>query len=200
MKQSCCSYFALKLAAALAVLCVTGCSTYVGKTIEIRELPSFDSESRSMPDITALVALEEIKDVRGSIPSSTVGDDNEGRITSPEGDVGRIVQDSLAKALLSKGIGVSSRAPLRIWGEIRRWRARITTTATSSIKSDAALYLEVIDNSGSRVYSGTYHGTRASEFPVASLNDFRDSLGLAMLEAVAQAVDDQQFLDAVLVK
>lgn len=169
----------------------TACSAHVGPTIEIYDIPLGGEGDEELSSIHAAVALEEIRDVR--VPPIN-DEDGTARMTAPAGRVEGLVQAALREAFRARGITVSESAPLRIWGEIRKWKARIATTTTSSIKSEAALYLEVIDAAGSRVYSGTYHGSRASEFPIATASDIRASLSSAMAQAISQVLEDEEFL------
>lgn len=192
-----CASSALGTVLIISLLGFSGCAPHVGSVIEVPQIPHATAPAEAETRLNTAVAIDEIKDVRQSVmpsdPQSTVGN-----YTSPEGQVGEAVQTALTDALMEKGVAVSSTAPLRVWGEVRKWRTQVVTKTTSAIDSEAALYIEVLDSSGKRLYSGTYHGSRASSFPVASASDIRASLGMAMSQAIGQVVEDEEFLNSML--
>ena len=73
----------------------------------------------------------------------------------------------------------------------------VTATTTSSIQSEASIFLEVLNDKGQRIYSSTFSGTRQSRFPLAKPSDIQLSLGLAMQQAIEQMLNDQQFMNAL---
>jgi hypothetical protein len=187
----------LRVPAAIAagfIFC--SCSVHVGSTIEVPDVPAPTISQETKKSLDLDVSLGTIKDMR-STSAEPASEDSPERYTEPQGDVGQVVKGALQNAFAQCGIRARSDAALSVWGEVRRWRTKVITKSTSSIKSEAALYIEVVDRSGTRVYSGTYHGVRASEFPVASLSDIRESLGLAMTQAIEQLLDDEEFITAL---
>jgi hypothetical protein len=176
----------------------TACSTHIGTNIDVPEIPTQITPEDSRARFNVNIAVGKIKDVRSSvIPARPEDEFKVGQFTYPEGEVEINVKNALVRALEDKGIMVDDTADLRLWGEVRRWRTRVHTTSTSSIRSEASIFVEVLDSKNKRIYSSTYHGTRASEFPVASRNDISDSLGLAMAHAIDQLLEDEEFLTSL---
>ena len=178
------------------LLGLSACSVHVGPTMEVPSVPAPTVKPGEGRDLKLGVSLGSIKDARSSATREDTSSP-EGKYTEPAGDVAAAVKTALASALADQGVRLRPNAPLTIFGEVRRWRTQAAATTTTSIHSEAALYVEVVDRSGNRVYSGTYHGSRASEFPIATLSDIKESLGLAMSEAIAQLFDDEEFITAL---
>ena len=172
----------------------SGCSADVGPSIETPEVPAPSvARVERRARLAAQITLGHFTDRREPIEALGSGD-----ITQPQGKVARKVEAALVKSFVSNGISIVNEAPYSIQGEVRKWNASVMTTASSKLRSEAALYIEVLNESGVRVYSGTYHGSRASQFPIASAGDIQDSLGLAMSQAIGQILEDEGFLQALM--
>ena len=78
---------------------------------------------------------------------------------------------------------------------MRKWRSKVGAKDSSAIDSEATLFVELLDPTGKKIYSGTYNGTRSSQFPVVTRIDVQDSLGLAMANAIEQVISDQQLIE-----
>lgn len=194
--SNCSGFMKLKRALPLALLLLAsfGCSRSIGRNVEVPDIPSAEEPAaRSKLDVSVNVA--EFKDVRDNIAG--VDSDSGVSYTEPQGSVTGAVEEAVAQALGARGVLLGGDAPLTVWGEVRKWRSRVETTTISKIESEASLYVEVVDSSGTRRYSGTYHGSRTSQFPIASATDVRQSLGLAMAQAIDQMLDDEEFLNAL---
>jgi hypothetical protein len=49
----------------------------------------------------------------------------------------------------------------------------------------------VRNESGKRIYSGTYHGNRQSGFPIVSEIDIQESLASSMADAISSLAEDE---------
>ena len=185
----------IRLATSAFIIFCTGCASNIGSSVDVPEIPGPEMPQNTRAKLGATVAIAGIKDVRTSVSTDAANSDV--RFTEPQGDITVAVEGALQKALREKGILVGGESPVTIWGEVRNWRSKVDTTTVSKIQSEAAIYIEVQSLSGSTLYSGTFRGSRSSQFPVASPSDVKDSLGIAMSEAIAQLLDDEDFLNSL---
>ncbi|MCB0322427.1 MAG: hypothetical protein KDD69_02605 [Bdellovibrionales bacterium] len=176
-----------------ATVISSGCARHIGASIAVPEIPTPAAEAR--PRLGATIAVRDFKDVRGQAQGQELGEAP--GVTKPEGDVGTRVAEAMAAVFEKRGITVDETAATVVRGEVRQWQSKVTTTTSGVIESTAAVYVEVVDRSGNSVYSGTYHGSRTSQFPVVSASDVQDSLGIAMAQALDQALQDQELLGAL---
>jgi uncharacterized lipoprotein YajG len=182
----------------LALSCVflaSACSTHVGQTVDTPAINTPSELGSTRARLSTTVALDQIKDVRSSVLH--LDEDDNISYTEPSGDVPETVGRALHKTLQAVGVSVLPSANRTIWGEVRTWRTNVSTKAVTQIKSEAVLYLEVLDSKGKRAYSSTYHGSRMSQFPIATKEDIQESLSIAMSQAISQAVGDEGLLNAL---
>ncbi|MFN8390178.1 MAG: YajG family lipoprotein [Bdellovibrionota bacterium] len=181
-------------AAFAAAVLLTSCAPNLGSTIEAPQLPPTSADPASRPEARArlgsYVTVQEVVDSRNGI--SADADEN---TTEPYGGVNVIVENGLKNAFRDAGVGVTDSAPISIKAQVTKWRAHVNAKGTSAINSEATLFVEVYDPSGKRIYSGTYNGSRSSQFPVVTRVDVKDSLGLAMNNAISQVIADPQLLE-----
>ncbi len=171
-----------------------GCSPQLGANIEVPEIPVEEASLDGGPaHLGVSVSLDTFRDNRPLQADTTEPVEK----TMPEGDVGRAVEVALTKSLAQKGISTSFGAPVKISGEIKKWQTTVSAKMTGSLRSEAALYVEVRDEKGQKLFSGTFHGSRASEFPVVTREDVKSSLGFAMSQAINQALEDEQLIQAL---
>jgi hypothetical protein len=180
----------------LAVFCplLSSCAPNLGATIEAPDLPAAAADGTAKPEIRArlgsYVTIQEVTDARNGI--TTDPDEN---YTEPYGGVNTIVEKGIKKAFQDIGVAVSDSAPISLRAEVRKWRAQVKSKGNSAISSEATIYVEAVDPSGKKVYSGTYNGARSSQFPVVTRVDVKDSLAIAMTNAINQLTSDQQLLE-----
>ena len=167
-----------------------GCAAYVGRAVDVPEIPSAVKEGDARARLSSSIAVGEIRDAR-EVPEEG------SNYTEPAGDVASAVKSALERTLTDKGMILSLDAPVTVTGEVREWRSSVSARTTSQIQSEAALAIEVRDPSNKKLYSGVYHGSRSSQFPVASAGDVQDSLGLAMSQAIAQMLQDKDLLNVI---
>lgn len=169
----------------IALLCCVSCAPYIGRAVDVPEIPSAIKEGDVRTRLSSSIAIGEIRDTRDPL-----GEDS--AATEPAGDVAAAVRQALEKSFTDNGMILSLDAPVTITGEVRDWHSTVSAKTTSLIQSEASLAIEVRDPSNRKLYSGVYHGSRSSQFPVASAGDVQDSLGLAMSQAIAQMFQDKE--------
>ncbi len=173
-----------------------GCAAQLSDKIDVPEIPNVTkvSSAKNIVNTGTVISVEDFIDTRlGQIAES----DSDSK-TQPDGlAIGGTVRDAVVKALENAGITVSPDAPLALTGEIKRWDAKTAAAVTSSIESNASIRINVVDKAGKNLYTGNYSGERASQFPVVSEPDVKDSLGLAMSGAIEQAINDKDLLKAI---
>ncbi len=178
------------LVGALLVAGLAACSPNLGTTIEAPQVPIAPVKSDARARLGSYVSIQSVEDARPG-PST----DTSEKYTEPYGGVNTIVEAGLKNAFRESGIAVIDTAPVTIKAEVRRWRAQVSSKSSSAIDSEATLYVELLDPTGKKIYSGTFNGTRASQFPVVTRVDVQDSLGLAMANAIEQVITDPQLLE-----
>lgn len=179
-----------KILGILAVLSCVSCAPYVGRAVDVPEIPSVVKEGEVRNRLGNSVAVGEVRDARESAAEGST-------YTEPAGDVAAAVRQALEKTFTDKGMIISLDAPVTVSGEVREWRSAVSAKTTSMIQSEAALAIEVRDPSNKKLYSGVYHGSRSSQFPVASAGDVQDSLGLAMSQAISQMLQDKELVSVL---
>ena len=166
-----------------------GCAPTVGPQVDAPEIPVVAKTGSIKSGVR--VALQGALDVRPAI----VADPDSESVTQPAGPVASQVEDGLRKALEMNGIAELPSAPVAMRAEIRKWQAQVSARDTGKLSSEASLFVELIDGTGQRIYSGNYVGNRASSFPLISASDIRESLGLAMASAIDQMMSDPKLIE-----
>ena len=96
---------------------------------------------------------------------------------SPEGDISGALSKSLKSALQDREVVFRKDSSTEIKGSVNIWEAHFEGTASITLRSEAAISVNVI-KSGRSIYNGTYNGVRSSSFPIVGAQDVQDSLGL----------------------
>lgn len=175
----------------ILVVLISACSPAVGPTVSAPEIP-VPAINEARGRLNAQVAIDAVTDLRNQEPIEVSKD-----YTTPNGESVAVIEKAVADALASRGISVSEDAPRKVRIGIKQWRTRVTATATSSIASEAAITVEVVDQNEKRIFTGSYRGERSSQFPVASVPDIKDSLGLSMSAAITGMLDDDDFINSL---
>ncbi len=176
-------------------LAATGCAPNLGATIEAAPIPvssAADSRNSARARFGSVISIIDVRDAR---PPLNEGDDT--RYTEPHGGIPQIVENAVKDALSNAGIAVVGSAPIEMKIEVVKWRSNVLPKGNVQLKSEATLNIELVDPSGKKVFSGSYNGVRSSQFPVVTRVDVKDSLGLAMANALEQLTSDAQFLELV---
>lgn len=179
------------IAATFTISSLTGCAVSPGRTVETPEIPPIAANGESRARLGSYLAVQSVEDRRDASPSSDAG------FTEPFGRVGASVEEGLKNAFRENGISILETAPLTLRTEIRKWRTKVDSKANTMLNSEATLFVELVDPSGKKIYSGSYNGTRASQFPVVTRVDVQDSLALAMANAIGQVVSDPELLNVL---
>lgn len=181
-----------RLALVSSVILFTGCAAQVGSTIEAPEIPPIAMADDARARLGSYIAIQEIVDSRQELK-----DDDTTRVTQPFGGVSGIIKTGLRNAFRDAGISVIDSSPIELRAEVRKWQAEVSAKGTSTLSSEATLYVELIDPSGKKVFTGSYNGTRSSQFPVITRVDVKDSLGLSMANAISQLVADPKLIEMI---
>ncbi len=177
--------------AAAAIVLLSACAPNLGGTIDAPSIPSVSPKGDARARLGSYLSIQTVEDAR------TKGISGEAGYTEPAGKVTQIVEDGIKNAFRENGISILDSAPVSLRTEIRQWRAKVTSAAQAEIDSEATIFVEALDPAGKVIYSGTYTGNRSSKFPIVSRIDVQDSLGLAMANAIGQAVADPAFLNVL---
>lgn len=170
---------------------LTGCAVNPGRTVETPSIPAVAAKGEARARLGSYLAIEGVEDRRDSSTAS-----NEG-FTEPFGRVGSSVEEGIKSAFRENGISILETAPVTLHAEVRKWRTKVGSGAQTMLDSEATVYVELKDPSGKRLFSGSYNGTRSSQFPVVTRVDVQDSLALAMANAIGQIVSDPGLLNVL---
>lgn len=179
-------------AAALCAALAAGCAPSLGTTIEAGDIPVPAVQSTARARFGSVVGIQDIRDNR---PAPVV--DGTEKFTEPHGGIPQLVESALKTTLGDAGVSVVSSAPVAMKVEVLKWRSQVDPKASVMLRSEASLLIELFDPAGKKVFSGTYNGVRSSQFPVVTRVDVKDSLGLAMSNALEQLVADPQFIEII---
>ncbi len=169
-----------------------GCAPSLGPTIEAGDIPPPATQPATRARFGSVVGIQDIRDNRPA-PAT----DGSEKFTEPHGGVPQLVEAALKTTLSDAGVSVVSSAPVEMKVEVLKWRSQVDPKANVMLRSEASLLIELYDPAGKKVFSGTYNGVRSSQFPVVTRVDVKDSLGLAMSNALEQLVADPQFIELV---
>lgn len=180
------------LALSLVTITGSGCAPSLGTTIEAGEIPPPAVQAGSRARFGSVIGIQDIRDNR---PAPVT--DGAEKFTEPHGGIPQLVEAAIKSTLSEAGVSVVTSAPVAMKVEVLKWRAAVDPKATVMLRSEASLLIELYDPAGKKVFSGTYNGVRSSQFPVVTRVDVKDSLGLAMSNALEQLVADPQFIELV---
>ena len=174
----------------LSIILAISCSPVVQPTIDSPEIPLARIEAGNKIISNQTVAIGTIANAR---PKISLEDEKKGTITHPDNYANRSVESALIQALQARGVAHTVASQKTIQGEIRNWRSVVHATQSGSIESEATIYVSVINARGQREFEGVFQGSRSSSFPIVSKNDIKDSLAMAMKQALEQLLNDPAF-------
>jgi hypothetical protein len=176
----------------ISMSAILGCVATVGPSLSITKVPV------KTQDIINLITQGNTG--IGSITDSRTLDYNstaQGLVT-PEGDISRIVETTLVDYLKAAGTNINFNAPRIVQADVREWQSAYQGSTTGSLDSKASIYIEVLNQQNKmKIFSGVFHGNRASHFPIVTPEDIKDSLGFAMSQAIEQVIKDSSFQKAI---
>ncbi len=184
-----------KSLSALLIFCsltFSACAPHLGATIETPEVPLGEIKTETRARLGSFIAMQGLEDRRPA-PSSEIKPE----YTQPAGPVTETVEAALRDAFKEHGITVLDTAPVGLKAEIREWKSKVKVQTNTAIESKAVLAIELFDPTGKRIYSGTYEGSRSSQFPVVNRIDVKDSLGLAMANCISHILDDPKVMEII---
>ena len=155
------------------------------KTVSVSKIPAIESDQANLGSVR--VAVRPFQDFRAD---QSIGI-YKGTKLQADGDIGRQIQLALEDGLKAKGARLSLFNVPSISGQVTDWYVQVTDEFPSpEVQARAALKLEVFDVNQHRIYSGSYSGTAALKHPLVSQTKVEDTLGLAMKQAILEALTD----------
>lgn len=108
----------------------------------------------------------------------------------PASSISPVIRDRMAVTLEKKNFVISDTAPIIVDGEVRAWEVKVQ----DGMQGEAELYVQILDPTGARMFSGTYRGF--AFYNKVSLKDkvIKKALARAMGEAVRQVMTDKELM------
>jgi uncharacterized lipoprotein YajG len=184
--------FHCKLIVFALIFSITACAPSLPSTIKVPHISPVvkGPQVQKRRGYESTVYIDQLTDVR---PKEAIAE-YQGRGINPASDVIAPVIDALRAGLEKKGFRFSDTAPVLISGEIRTWSVKIKGGFSSKAKAEAVLYLEILDPTNKRAYSGVYQGYATTEGTGIDEERVSEILGTSMSEALGQVFADQQFI------
>lgn len=181
-----------KIIVLLLLMALTACGPSTPKSLELPELKIRDvgSKVQSKRAAPSYVFVDDFIDMRLEQSIASV----DGEAVPHREEISGVVRGGLRQALERKGFVFSDTAPIVLSGELRKWKADVTGGFTSTIHSEASIYVEILDPANKRIYAGVYNGFSTIEGPSIGSEDMREALGTSMQEAIRQVLNDPQLL------
>ena len=180
------------LLSCFALLPLIGCggtTKSFGPSIEVPAIPSSSSPAGDKLQNVS-VAIDEIKDGR---PSPALVEYSNGSST-PKTQITESIRSGIEQALQARGMNVSDSAPLILSVEVREWLADMSGVTT---KANAAVAIQLFDPANKLMYSGVYRGHAEIRKSALKELELRDTLGIAMAEAIGQIVRDEKLIKLI---
>lgn len=190
MKLRCCLFVGL------FTFSIQACSPSLSRPFPIPVLSPIKEMTQDESKIkgSSLYFIRDVLDKRAS--SALIEFDGESYTT--DADVSPLVREGMEIALGNKGYQSSVKSSVHIVMAIIRWQCQIGEGLPAKIESQAELQVQIITLSGVKVYTGKYTGSAEGLVPNVSNESAKESLGLAMSEAIRQVLADEGFHNAVL--
>lgn len=134
--------------------------------------------------------LKNFEDIRKDLSLVTL----DGESYKTDSDLTLVVREALSRILVKSGYSSSKESAIFIKGKLIDWKAEVKDGYPSTLVSSAKVYLELMDPTDRRVYSGTYAGEAELQAPGMDNNDLRKALSMGMEKALEQVVKDKGFV------
>ena len=170
-----------------------GCAADVGGRIEAPDVPAQASNGAALGFGTLAVSSVNVSDARNLYNE----DDSQRDMVMPDENVEPNLEKALVQGLQSRQIAIDPGAPRRLQVDVQKWQNVNEAKLTSTLSSEASISVSVLGPQGDRLFSGTYQGSRESTFPLSSREDIKDSLGLAMSQAISGMLGDTDLMRAL---
>ncbi len=115
----------------------------------------------------------------------------DGKSYYTDSDLTLVGREGLSRILGKAGFSSSKESAIFIKGKLIEWTADVIDGYPSLISSKAKIYIELIDPTDRRIYSGSYSGAAELQAPGLSNDELRKSLSLAMEKALEQVAKDK---------
>lgn len=112
----------------------------------------------------------------------------------PASSISPVIRDRIAKTLEKKNFVISNTAPIIFNAQVRTWDVKVGDSAGGGMRADAELSLEVLDPTGSRMFSGVYRGYTTYSKIALKEKIVSRALSRAMGEAVKQIFEDKDLM------
>lgn len=169
-----------------------GCGPSAPKSLKLPEIKirEVGKKVKGPDDEASYIFVDDFIDARIEQSIAEV----DGTKVPPEGDTSVFVRAGLRQALERKGFVFSDTAPIVLSGELRKWKADVVGGFSSTIRSEASLYVEILDPANKRIYAGVYNGFSNIEGNSLGAEDIQEALRISMQEAVRQVIKDMQLI------
>ncbi len=114
-----------------------------------------------------------------------------------DSDLTLVVREALSRILVRSGFQASKKSAIFIKGKLVDWNAEVQDGFPGTLISQVKVYLELMDPTGRRIYSGTYSGQAELQAPGLDNNDLRQALSLGMEKALEQVALDKGFVSVL---
>lgn len=185
------SRVAVPLLTCCAILAATACSPSYRPTLEVPKVTvTLKKDPVIDPGQSAFVFVDQFQDGRADTALASI----DGKPMQPEGSVVASVVEALKSALETRGFAFSESAPVMLSGQLRQWHAKVTGSLPTKVAAEAAVFVEILDPSNRRIYSGLYKGFSSMESSSISHLDIQQTLAASLDEALRQIATDKQLV------
>ena len=168
------------------------CAPNLGKSIIVTSIPLVTIEHKVPLSNTARARVGEFTDARTDLTAAEI----DGRKLPADGDVGSAVVLGFEQALRDSGVQLVLFDAPSVSGQIKEWKVNVNPKfPASDITATAELEVSVKDISGNNLYAATYTGEMAASDMFANETKVKKILGLAMSQAIQQAVEDSVLVE-----
>jgi len=179
----------LLVLASFSVCClvVTACGPSLKETVDLSNEQYFEKISNP-PRTDYLLSVETLADYRVEEPLIVKGSSKSKLI----GDAGIIVEREIRSSLANRGFTITSNAPLILTGAVKKWQATVSPGISSNVKSEAIVFIELLDPANKVIYKANYTGFASESHPSLDEKDLTKSLARAMREALGELLEDKE--------
>ena len=174
------------------VLPLAACAPNLSRSIVVTTIPLVQIENKVPLSNTARARVGSFTDARTDLTAAEI----DGRKIPADGDIGSAVVLGFEQALRDSGMQLVLFDAPTVSGQVKEWKVVVKPKfPTSEITATAELEVSVKDMSGNNVYGATYTGEMAASDMYANETKVKKILGLAMSQAIQQAVEDSLLVE-----
>lgn len=169
-----------------------GCAPTAPSNLFLPRL-SVDAEPSSLTVYQTLDGLNVDKFI-DSRPQKAICD-YDGSLIDAGFDIGLRIQDVYVDYFRKQGLKQNKGRPGTIKGDVLEWFAVYKHSfPLSEVDSTALIQIEYFDPQGNLAYTGKYSGGANERKPLLNQDDVKNSLMLAMRDAIAESIKDFEIL------